>query len=156
MSFHEGVFTSQWKNAIIHPLLKKVGLDLILKNYRPVNNLPFLSKVVKTCMLEQLNTNCDHHDLMPDYQSAYRTDYSCETALVKLNSDNLNAMGYQKVMALVVLDLIATFDTRDHGILLDILSHIFGVDGSALEWYNSCLPGRSMTVYCNDSKTKPK
>ena len=88
------------------------------------------------CMLEQLNTDCNHHDLMPDYQSAYSTDYSCETALVKLTSDILNAMEYQKAMALAVPDLSATFNTMDHGILLDVLNHRFGINGSALEWYN--------------------
>ena len=152
----EGVFVSQWKNAIFHPLLKKMGLDIIPKNYRPVSNLPFLSKLVKKSMLEQLNTNCDYHDLMPDYQSTYRTDYRCETALIKLTSDILNAMEYQKAMALVVLDLIAAFDTVDNGILLNILNHRFGVDGSALDLYNSYLQGRSMVVYSNDSKSKPK
>ena len=82
ISLCEGVFTSQWQNVIICPLLKRVGLDLILKNYRLVSNLPFLSEMVEKCMFEKLNTNCDHHDLMPDYQSPYRTDYSCKTALV--------------------------------------------------------------------------
>ena len=55
-------------------------------------------------------------------------------------------MEYQKAMALVVLDLSAAFDTVDHGSLLDILNHRFGVDGSALEWYNSYIQGRSITV----------
>ena len=96
ISLCEDVFASQWKNAIILPLLKRVGLDLIMKNYRPVSNLPFLLKVVEKCMFEQLNTHCDHHYLILDYQSAYRSDYSCETALVKLTSDILNAMEYQK------------------------------------------------------------
>ena len=90
-------------------------------------------------MLEQLNTHCDHHDLILDYQSAYRTNYSCETALVKLTSDISNAMEYQNVTALVVLDLSAAFNTVDHGIMLEVLNHRFGVDGSDLEWYNSYL-----------------
>ena len=137
-------------------MLKKDGLDLVLKNYRPASNLSFLTKVVKKCMFEQLNTHYNHHDLMLDYQSAYRTDYSCETALVKITSDIFNAMECQKAMALVVLDLSAAFNTVNHGILLDILNHRFGVDDSALEWYNSFLQGRSMTVYCNDSKAKRK
>ena len=59
-------------------------------------------------------------------------------------------------MALVVCDLSAAFDTVDHGILLDILNHRFGIDGSALEWYNLYLQGRARTMYCNDSKAKPK
>ena len=42
-----GIFPSQLKSAIVVPLLKKRGLDVeVLKNYRPVSNLPFLSKVI--------------------------------------------------------------------------------------------------------------
>ena len=48
LSLIEGVFVEEWKVVIIRPLLKKLGLDLISKNYRPVSNLPFQSKVVKS------------------------------------------------------------------------------------------------------------
>ena len=41
----EGVFASDWKRAIVRPLLKKIGLELIHSNYRSVSNLPFLSNV---------------------------------------------------------------------------------------------------------------
>ena len=146
----KGVFANQWKNSIVHPLLKKVGLDHTLNDYRAVSNLPILSKVVEKCMLEQLTTHYTYKDLMPDYQSAYRTSYSCETALVKLTSDILNAMEYQRATALVVLNLSAAFITVDHDILLEVLNHRIGIDGSALDWYNSYLQGRTMTVYCND------
>ena len=59
MSLMEGVFANKWKIAIIKPLLKKIGLDLITKNYRPVSNLSFMSKLVKRCMLAQFNKHCE-------------------------------------------------------------------------------------------------
>ena len=41
-------FPSQLKSAIVKPLLKKSTLDPeIFKNYRPVSNLSFVSKVIK-------------------------------------------------------------------------------------------------------------
>ena len=43
-SLELGVFVSQWKVAIIKPLLKKIGLELITSNYRLFSNLSFLSK----------------------------------------------------------------------------------------------------------------
>ena len=39
LSLTEGLFVEKWKVAIIHPLLRKLGLDLISKNYGPVSNL---------------------------------------------------------------------------------------------------------------------
>ena len=41
LALEEGIFTETWKVAIIHPLIKKLGLELVNSNYRPVSNLPF-------------------------------------------------------------------------------------------------------------------
>ena len=41
------IFASYWKVAIIRPLFKKSGLDLISSNYIPVSNLVFLSKTLE-------------------------------------------------------------------------------------------------------------
>ena len=43
-----GISASKWKTAIVCPLLKKAGLDLILSNFRQVSNLLFISKLVET------------------------------------------------------------------------------------------------------------
>ena len=81
LSLSEGQFHHTWKTAIVHPLLKKLGLDLINPNYRPVSKLSFISKLIEKCMWEQVHSRCKEFNLQPDYQSAYREGYSCETAL---------------------------------------------------------------------------
>ena len=43
VSLENGLFASKLKTAIVHPILKKVGLDLMLSNFRPVSNLSFIS-----------------------------------------------------------------------------------------------------------------
>ena len=45
LSLQTGVFPNEWKLALVTPLVKKPGLDTILKNYRPVSNLCFVSKI---------------------------------------------------------------------------------------------------------------
>ena len=45
ISLTKGVFVPQWKSAIVRHLQKKSRLELILKKYRPVSNLNFLSKL---------------------------------------------------------------------------------------------------------------
>ena len=48
LCFESAVFPLSCKSSIIIPLIKKPGLDSeTLKNYRPVANLPFLSKVIE-------------------------------------------------------------------------------------------------------------
>ena len=39
MSLLTGLVPDNWKTALVIPLLKKPGLDLVLKNFRPVSNL---------------------------------------------------------------------------------------------------------------------
>ena len=39
-SLKSGQFPVAWKEALVLPLLKKPGLDILFKNFRPVSNLP--------------------------------------------------------------------------------------------------------------------
>ena len=82
LSLSKGEFCQIWKTAVVRPLLKKEGLDPIKPNYRPVSNLTFMSKIIEKCMLHQLKHHCDTYNLLPDYQSAYHENYSCETCLL--------------------------------------------------------------------------
>ena len=45
LSLQTSVFPNEWKLAFVTPLIKKLGLTTILKNYRPVINLCFVSKI---------------------------------------------------------------------------------------------------------------
>ena len=155
-SLRKGVVASKWKTSVIKPLLKKVSLDPIMKNYRPVSNLPFMSKLVETCILAQFNKHCEDNLLMPDYQSAYRSNYSCKTSLVKLVNDIHWDFENQNAVALVALDLSAAFDTVDHDMLLDVLSTRFDVSGSAYNWLTSYLRPRNCLVEIEGSRSSER
>jgi len=58
-SLQSGVFPLEWKTAVIKPLLKKKGLPLELKNYRPVSNLAFLSKILEKAALNQIKSHVE-------------------------------------------------------------------------------------------------
>ena len=84
LSLDTGYFTDQWKLALVRPLLKKDGLEPVLKNYRPVSNLQYISKLVETVVARQLQKYLSSNNLFPVYQSAYRHHHSKETALLKV------------------------------------------------------------------------
>ena len=151
-----GSFAHNWKTAIIKPLLKKPGLGLEKKNYRPVSNLSFLSKLVGWCMLKQLLQHCEDNHLLPDFQSAYRANYSTETSLVKMVNDILWSMEQRHIMTVVFLDLSAAFDTVDHNILLSILNKQFGICGKALKWFYSYLQPRFFKVKIGKDYSQPQ
>ena len=73
------------------PLLKKPSLDVHdLKNYRPVSNLSFVSKLVERVAVKQLVGYLEANELMPNLQSAYRKHHSTETAVLRVLSDDCN------------------------------------------------------------------
>ena len=88
---------------------------------------------------------------MPDYQSAYRPNHSCESAMVKLVNDSLWNMEHQKLTMIVATDLSAAFDTVDYDITLEVLQKRYGIDGTALSWFYSYLRPRLCTVAINNS-----
>ena len=155
-SLTEGIFVNNWKTAIIKPLLKKLGLELIAKNYCPFSNLPFMSKLVEKCMLIQLNEHCSNQDLMPSYQLAYRANHSCETSVLKLCSDILWAMERQEITALVALDLSMAFDTVNHRVLLNVLQNQFGINRNALSWYDTYLRPCQCFVVITGSRSQSR
>ena len=131
---------------MVLPLLKKPGLDRIYNNYRPVSNLPYVSKLVEKAALDQFNHHCNTKQLMPDYQSAYRASYSTETALLRFHHDILQRMENQQITSFVALDLSAAFDTVHHEVLLRVLESSFGIRSDALSWFDSYLRPRCFSV----------
>ena len=139
-----------FRKAVISPLLKKSNLDInVLKNYRPVSNLPFLSKVIEKAVAAQITSHLNKYDLFEKHQSAYRKCHNTETALVKITNDLLLAADDKNVSILALLDLSAAFDTLDHSILLKRLKS-FGFNDLVLEWFSSYLSDRSQCVKINN------
>ena len=75
-------------------LLKKAGLDPILKNCRPVSNFQYVSKLKERAVVNQLCLHSDCGFPLPPCQSAYRAGHSTETAPVKVKSDILLNMDH--------------------------------------------------------------
>ena len=140
-------FPTDMKKAVIKPTLKEDGADPdCLKNYRPVSNLPAISKLLERVVLNQLNQYLAENNLHCPVQSGYRPHHSCETLLVRMTDDIFKETQSDNIVILVLLDLSAAFDTIDHGILLDKLLRDFGICGKALGWFKSYLKNRFFCV----------
>ena len=142
-SLSSGTVPTEFKTAIVKPLLKKNNLDPnVLGNYRPISNLPFLSKILEKVIFHQLSDHLASNNLLTPHQSAYRSGHSTETAILRILTDILNSLDENKISVLLLLDLSAAFDTVDHQILLSRLNHTFGIRETALNWFRSYLSGR--------------
>ena len=149
MSLKIGVMPDILKHALIKPLLKKLDLELINKNYRPVSNLSFLSKLIEGAVIEQYTNHLERNGIHDLHQSAYKKYHSTETLLTKVKNDIQIKMDKGQVVMLVLLDLSAAFDTIDHSILLNRLEKRYGIRGTALHWFRSYLTNRTQSVIVN-------
>ena len=155
-SLTEGIVPLSLKSAQITPVLKKEGLDTKeFKNFRPVSNLPFLSKLLERVVARQLTDHMTKHGLHDSLQSAYRPKHSTETALLKIKCDIDQALERGEGTILLLLDLSAAFDTLDHNIILERLCKCVGVSDLALRWFASYLSDRQQCICIGDTKSHP-
>ena len=65
-------------------------------------------------------------------------------------------MENKQVTALVMMDLLAAFDTIDHELLLEILHHRYSISDNALKWYDNYLRLRGFKVCVGNSYSKER
>ena len=93
----------------------------------------------------------DTQSLLSPTQSAYRANFSTETALIRIHNDIIGAIDQGDIAGLVLLDLSAAFDTVDHSVLINVLHERFGICGDALSWITSYITDRSQVVQINST-----
>ena len=142
-----GNFPTRFKSAVVKPLIKKPTLDCeVLKNYRPISNLQFLSKLIEKVIAERLVSHMQDNGMVEKFQSAYKANHSTETALLRVYNDMLISIDQGGGATLVLLDLSSAFDTINHEVLFNLWQDTFGISGSALSLLKSYLHGRTQCV----------
>ena len=117
-----------------------------LKNFRPISNLSFISKIIEKLVLVQISRHLSANSLLSRFQSAYRPGHYTETALLNIVNDLLLSLDDGNISLLASLDLSAAFDTIDHNILLHRLQHDFDLSVTVLDWFSSYLSGQIQSV----------
>ena len=146
-SLSQAMFPAQLKHAMVRPVIKdNDGDPESFKNYRPISNTPFLAKLLEKAALTQLNNYLEKNKLHSINQSGYKKYHSCETALLKMTNDMLKSINNNDMIALILLDLSAAFDTVDHNILISRLRKQFGISDKVLHWLKSYLTNRTYGV----------
>jgi hypothetical protein len=147
LSLSEGVMPQDFKEANLIPLLKDQALDVeILKHFRPISNLAYISKLIEKVVDSQMTIHMKVNNLHDPLQSSYKEFNSTETAMVKLHNDILTALDQNKAVLIVCIDLSAAFDTVDHVILLNRFRKRLGITGTCLAWFTSYLTNRKQSV----------
>jgi hypothetical protein len=137
------------KTGVLNPLIKELNSMTDTenyKNYRPVTNLVFISKLVERVVQIRLDNHMIKNKLLTVKNYAYRKAHSTELLLLKVVNDLYESFDKNMPSVVVLLDLSAAFDTVDHNKLLAILEKDIGIAGTALQWFESYLKGRTQKV----------
>ena len=141
------------KESLKKPLLKRQIWTYLKKNFRPVSNLSFISKLIERCAASNIVTYAEENNLMEPNQSAYCQHFTTKTSVLKLCADILKARDKQEITCFILLDLLATFYTTDHEILLRRLEKRFGIKGTRNKWIDSYLTNQYQCVIIGDVNT---
>ena len=151
-----GNFPTRFKSAVVKPLIKKPTLDCeVLKNYRPISNLPFLSKLIEKVIAKRLVSHMQDNGMVEKFQSAYKANHSRETALLRVYNDMLISIDQGGGATLVLLKLSSAFDTIDYEVLFNLWQDTFGISGSELSLLKSYLHDRTQSPVFNNGLKSP-
>ena len=126
-SLETSCMPAELKRAHVRPRLKKSSLDPdVLNNYRPVSNLPFVSKIIEK-KLRMLASKIIFE------KTTYTSHYNRPTG--NTTQPRRRSSRYK-----------AAFDTIDQSILIERLHKSFGISGDALTWIISYLRQRNQQV----------
>jgi Reverse transcriptase (RNA-dependent DNA polymerase) len=135
------------KISIISPI-PKVDNPQTPEDYRPVNNLCCLDKLIETIVLDQMNEFLEVNKILSDTQHGFRASHSTETALITLTDNIVQSFEKKKIVLTIFLDFKRAFETIDRTILIDKLKkYNFGVE--TIEWFISFLSNRKQVVKIN-------
>ena len=152
-SIKSGIFPTQWKEAIVAPILKK-GDPKELKNYRPVSCLSAASKVLEKVVCEQLTRFVEVHELLPNSQHGFRAQRSTMSALSSMQKEWTKNTEDGLLTGVLVWDLSSAFDTLDVELFLGKLE-IYGADGATRAWFESFLTGRTQRIRIGKALSAP-
>lgn len=143
-SFQTGIFPDIWKTTSVTPI-PKVNNTKNCDEFRPINMLPTLEKIVEHAAKEQLEYFLETYGVLTERQSGFRRKHSCETALNLVLSEWKEEVECNRKVAAVFLDLKRAFEIVDRDRLLVKLRG-YGVRGTVLKWFKSYLTDRKQVT----------
>lgn len=100
-------------------------------------------------MHQRLYNFLELHEILFQMQFGFRNGHSTDHALISLSERIKSTLDAKRIGCGIFIDLQKAFDTVNHNILLQKLSH-YGIRGSALHWFESYLTERLQYLSINN------
>ena len=131
------------------PIFKK-GDRKFLSNYRPIANLPILSKIIEKLIHKRFNNFFSKFNTINPNQFGFQPGKSTEQAIIRLLDSLYDCINQNKFAIAVFVDYKKAFDTINHEILIKKLE-LLGIRGRALNFVKSFLFNRLYKFRINSS-----
>lgn len=151
ISLEKGIVPQELKIAKIIPIYKDDD-PAVFNHYRPISILPALSKILEKLVYKRLIEHLNKHNIIYTHQYGFRKKHSTYMAITHLINEIYKAKDRKENTIGIFLDLSKAFDTVNHHILLQKLSHL-GIKNNALLWFTSYLKDRQQSVSYNGTNS---
>lgn len=157
LCFQQGIFPSELKLSVIHPIFKSGDRDNI-NNYRPIAILTVISKIIEKIINNRLLNFLNSYKLLSTSQYGFRKGTSTEDAILDLTSDITKYLDNKQRTLCIFLDIKKAFDTVSIPTLTRKLEKI-GVRGNFYALLSDYLNNRTQRVkldkdtYSSDENT---
>lgn len=152
-SLTTGKVPKQLKTSVIVPI-PKVPEPNKPDEYRPINLLSVIDKILEAVVCSQLRQFLEGNNLLFKGQSGFREKHSCESALQYVCSKWRSNIHDGDVVLSVFIDLQRAFETIDRKRLVQKLQTC-GITNSALVWFADYLENRSHVTRVNNVTSNP-
>ena len=128
---------------------------MIPSNYRPVSNLPVLSRVLEKAVFNQLIKYLESNKLIHPNHHGGRKGHNTATALGQMLDQWVEEVERGKLVGVMMTDLSSAYKMVPVSVLREKLG-IFGLDMQALQWMESFLVGRRQSTCIDGKLSQPK
>ena len=122
-------FLNDLKEVDVIPVYKKKS-KLSKENYKPISNLPNISKVYERCLYDQISKYFETR--FSKFQCGFRKGYSAQHCLLAMIEKWKTAVDQEGVFAALLTDLSKAFDCIPHGLIIAKLA-AYGFNTNALK-----------------------
>lgn len=145
-------FPKEWKMARVIPLPKK-GDANDRNNYRPISLVNCMGKILEKVILTKLKEEMTEKNLLPEYQSGFRSKHTCVDAASALRDIIIHSRSRNENVAVCFIDIRKAFDSVWVQGLVWKLNN-FGIDPGICKIIESFLSDRTAFVEVADARSE--
>ena len=146
---------SQWKKAIVVPILKRDKSPSDVSSYRPISLTCITAKIMERMISNRLTWYFESNGIIHPNQAGFRKHRSTEQQVAILSQNIKDNIDKNQVTTAVYIDFKSAYDSVWKENLLLKLSH-YGVGGKMLHWLTSFISQRYCQVRYGDAVSKFK